>query len=296
MAKEKQFVYDPEADDEKNSKALRLPFALCKKYGITIQDWWTPRNAWDALKNGGFVGDVSEEYKEFYKEQKKESQKKRREELKTRNAVKKAQLKNPEHNPDANYTHKDGAISGATKGKPMTFEEADSGNCNPYYSKNFNPFLQTGSVIGYATNCQTCVATYVARRQGYDVRALPNLNNKEIAQLSFNTNLIYSEHGETTHIKHREKKVAFFERICQNEGDICSVEWSWGGSMRGHIVIAEKQNGKTILYDPQTNKKYDNEKDIQRLLMTAKDIKATNLTNAKINETYADKCMKGVKK
>ena len=28
----------------------RLPFGLCKKFGINIQDWWTPTDAWNALK------------------------------------------------------------------------------------------------------------------------------------------------------------------------------------------------------------------------------------------------------
>ena len=243
MAKDK-FTYDPEADDEKNAKAARLPFALCKANGITIQDWWTPRNAWEALKNGGVVDDVSEEYKEYFREQKKAYQKKRREELKPRNKVKQEQTKNPEHNPDVNYQHKQGFIAGQKKGSPMTFEEADNGHCNPYFSRNFNPFTQKGDVIGYATNCQTCVATYIARRQGYDVRALPNLNNKEIMQLSYNTNLIYEQHGEENAKKRGEKKIDFLKRICKNEGDICSVEWQWGNGRSGHIVVAEKQNNR----------------------------------------------------
>ena len=51
MADEEEFKYDPEAGER--VKKLRLPFALCKKYGITIQDWWTPRDAWNALRRGG---------------------------------------------------------------------------------------------------------------------------------------------------------------------------------------------------------------------------------------------------
>lgn len=295
MEKDK-FVYDPEADEEKNAKALRLPFALCKQHGIAIQDWWTPRNAWEALKNGGVVSDVSEEYKEYFREQKKAQQKQRNHELKQRNQVKKNQIKNPEHNPDKNYIHKEGFIAGAKRGKPMTFDEADSGHVNPFYNRNFNPFTQSGDVIGYATNCQTCVATYIARRQGYDVRALPNLNNREIAQLSYNTNFIYSQHGEQASINRKERKIDFLKRICNNDGDICSVEWAWGGRKCGHVVIAEKQNGRVILYDPQTDKKYRDEKEISMFLMTAKNMKSTNLTNAKIKEDFADKIMKGAKK
>ena len=63
--KNDDFTYDPEA--EENSKGTRLPFGLCKSYGIKIEDWWTPRDAWQALQDGGYVGDVSEEYCPFCK-------------------------------------------------------------------------------------------------------------------------------------------------------------------------------------------------------------------------------------
>lgn len=69
---EKEFEYDPEGEEK--SKKTRLPFALCKSRGIQIQDWWTPRDAWDALKRGGHVQDVSEEYKKYYLELKKKRQ------------------------------------------------------------------------------------------------------------------------------------------------------------------------------------------------------------------------------
>ena len=42
------------ADENKkrNKMALRLPFGLCKRYGITLSKDATPRQAWDALKRG----------------------------------------------------------------------------------------------------------------------------------------------------------------------------------------------------------------------------------------------------
>ena len=63
------FKNDPEGG---GNKALRLPFALCKAKGIKIQDWWTPRDAWNALKSGGYVEDVDEEYAKHLKEEKRE--------------------------------------------------------------------------------------------------------------------------------------------------------------------------------------------------------------------------------
>lgn len=67
------FKYDPEAED--NAKKYRLPFALCKAKGIEIKDWWTPTDAWAALRNGGYVADVSEEYEKYYRELKKKETK-----------------------------------------------------------------------------------------------------------------------------------------------------------------------------------------------------------------------------
>jgi len=84
---ENDFQYDPEAED--NSKKYRLPFALCKANGIQTEDWWTPKDAWEALKHGGIVDDVSEEYKEYYRQLKKETSKKSNE----RTKLKKNQLK-----------------------------------------------------------------------------------------------------------------------------------------------------------------------------------------------------------
>ena len=71
------FKYDPEGG---GNVKYRLPFALCKENGIPIQDWWTPRDAWDALKNGGYVEDVDEEYAKRAKEEKREKEKEWRKE------------------------------------------------------------------------------------------------------------------------------------------------------------------------------------------------------------------------
>lgn len=111
------FEYDPENEDK--IRGTRLPFGLCKAHGIEIQEWWTPRDAWAALQNGGFVGDVSEEYKKYYLEQKRERDKIARKNRKQRNERKKAQLADPNHNPDRNYVHRNGAIAGANKNTPM---------------------------------------------------------------------------------------------------------------------------------------------------------------------------------
>ena len=125
--------------------------------------------------------------------------------VKARNKAKKQQKKDPEHNPDPNYKHVKGAVAGVKRGKPMTFKEADSGHCNPFYKQAWNDYTQTG-YIGYRTNCQTCVAAFIARRQGYDVRALPNLDNESIYRLSLDPMLAYVDKNGNHPTERAQKK------------------------------------------------------------------------------------------
>ena len=275
MAEEVGFKYDPEA--EENSKKYRLPFALCKKYGIQIEDWWQPRDAWNALKKNGNVDRVSDEYKDYYRKLKKQYSKESRERAKN----KRAQLKDDNHIPNRKYKHQDGMIDGAIKGAPMTFAQADNGNCNPYYGKG---------LIGYKTNCQTCVATYVARRQGYNVRALPNLNNKNIWRLSRNTSLAYI--GAIKQDKPFGVRTDLWLEQTVKQGEIYSVEFRWGKTSHGHIITCERGNdGVLRLYDPQIDEITSN-KDIRNYFSRTSNVKVMNLTNAKIDEKFCDMIMK----
>lgn len=278
-----EFRYDPEA--EENVKKYRLPFALCKAAGIPIQDWWTPRNAWEALKNNGEVKNVSDEYAEYYRKLKREKAKEARERNSVREAIRRAQREDSKHNPDKNYQHRDGAIADVTQGAPMNFAQADSGNVNPYFNSN---------QIGYKTNCQTCVATYFARRQGYDVRALPNLDNKNIFSLSRNPMLAYVDkngnHPEETFKSRGQRTDMFLEQNIQ-EGHIYSVSCCWKGRRSGHIVTAEREKGIVKIYDPQTNERYEN-KDINRFFQNSHSIRIADLTNYKLDENFCDQIMK----
>ena len=291
MAEQKNvndFSYDPEA--EENTKKYRLPFALCKAHGIAIQDWWTPKDAWAALERGGQINDVSEEYKKYYRDLKKEQSKLNRERNKERNQKKKEQLKDPRHNPDYSYEHQKGFIAGAKKGEPMTFEQADNGNVNPWYGKD---------KIGYRHNCQTCVATYFARRMGYDVSALPNLNNEKIAKLSRNTSLAYMD-KDGNPPKHNSKPkgvgVSNWLNNSIKNGEIHTIEFGYGQSRRGHIIIAEKDSaGELKLYDPQINQVYT-KKEIQGYFVGKTGCKTMNLSNCTLNEKYCDGIMKDKEK
>lgn len=246
MEKEKEFKYDPEEQDK--NKFVRLPFGLCKSHGIKIQDWWTPKDAWDALQRGGIVRDVDEEYKKHIKELKKQQAKESKERNKAREHTKKMQLASPKHTPDKEFKKDKNYVANAKKGKPMTFEQADNGNVNPYFEDNTK-----GLYIGYMHNCQTCVACFKARLDGFDVHALPNLNNREIHDLSCDVTMAY--------IDKRTGKKPVLEKLNENameDGKMYAVRFSYVGKRAGHIITATKTNGKVEYYDPQTNRKYNN--------------------------------------
>ena len=294
MADEKEFKYDPESGED--TKKYRLPFALCKAKGIKIQDWWSPRDAWDALRNNGYVKDVDEEYADFYRKKKRDRQREfdkanplRVAKKKARAETKKMQLADSAHNPDKNYQHKDGAIASAPKGNPMQFEQADSGNVNPFFMKENEKTKH--EYIGYKTNCQTCVATYVARRKGYDVRALPNLNNKSIMDLSYNTSLAYKDIDGRPPAQRRvagPSEIAFEAR----PGSIYALQFDYVGRGMGHIVVVEKDNqGKVFLYDPQTNSKMD-QAFFKGFAKGKTNFKAMDLTDVSMDEKYCDNIMK----
>lgn len=274
---EEEFKYDPEAED--NAKMVRLPFGLCKKYDIEIQKWWKPSNAWDALRGAGYIKNVKDEYKKYIQELKKKSAKISAQRVKR----KKAQLASEEHTPLKDYQHQKGKIADAEKGKPMTFEEADSGKVNP----NFSSF----GLIGYRHNCQTCVAVYVARRKGYNVKALPNLNNKNIYALSYATNLAFvdknGKHPEYM-IKPPLKKTNQWMQGAFEEGKIYSCQFIYSHRRSGHIITVEKINGKIQFYDPQSNQKFEK---LSRY-GSISDIKYMNLSDCELDEGFCDKIMK----
>jgi hypothetical protein len=66
MAKKRYAPPSIEVEDKSkgDNAHLRLPFGLCKKYGIHLPNGATPRDAWNALKGIGIVPE--EEYDKFY--------------------------------------------------------------------------------------------------------------------------------------------------------------------------------------------------------------------------------------
>lgn len=282
MADEDFKLLDKDEDEESGESPAkyRLPFALCKRYGIELPDWATPRDAWNALKGRG----ISPEREYEAMKEKRESSRRSRERAKEKKKKIEAQMKDPEHIPDVSYKHKDGYIAGAKKGKPMSFEQANGGAPNPHFADS--------KLIGYRDNCQTCVVAYEARLRGYDVRALPNLRNPAIKKLAHNTSLAYV--GAEQIAKPKGHNKIKFLRSNIRDGERFTLEFGWRERRAAHIISVTMQNGTLFAYDPQSGKKY-NEKALSRLMSEkTKNEKITRVDNVEFDYSMVDRILKPV--
>lgn len=159
--------------------------------------------------------------------------------------------KNPQRNPNE--------ISGAARGKPMSREEANSGNANPNYDKGG----------GYKTNCQTCVVAYEARLRGFDVQAKPYTKGSDLEKLARNTNAAWvnprtgKQVSQYSYSQHQDDGVPTTAKQCRkwlNEkvqpGARYTFSHGWKGrGSSGHIISVDKDSdGHLRLYDPQSGK------------------------------------------
>lgn len=210
-----------------------------------------------------------------------------------------------EHNPDPNPESGVDIIAGVKKGAPMTFEEADSGRCNPYYNVD--------GLNGYDANCQTCAAVFIARLRGYNVRALPNWNNAFIFNLSKDPTLAYESVGESPDdgpLKGEDYYKELDEIL--DEGDYFGLWWfrlvkkddvadtvkdeAIIEARTGHICIVTKRNGEIQFYDPQRNELMPDEDSIAGYMSTAdkSTMRIMDLTYVGMNTEYCSYIMKGV--
>ena len=168
----------------------------------------------------------------------------------------------------------------------MTHEEADSGKVNPKYADN----------DAYKRNCQICVATYIAKRRGYDVEALPFIeNNKAMEEYASDPLRFYKESKEKPIVfEKKEKGISDFDYLkkrCYN-GSIVALNFNWKSRPEKHIIVAENIDGKIRLYDPQNNKAIESESGIKKYLSKTNDLHIADLTKADIDERVANKTMR----
>ena len=150
---------------------------------------------------------------------------------------------------------------GITKGKPMTYEEANKGKENPNYSKSYD----------YKVNCQTCVPVHLLRRSGFDVEAAPNINNSayklmEKQEIVWNRNLFMNADGTNSEFtwaktwayrnsikRLGDKEIKRFLTENMKEDGVYEIYCAWKGGS-AHVFCAETKNGLIKLFDPQPGK------------------------------------------
>ena len=133
-------------------------------------------------------------------------------------------------------------IAGVKRGKPMSFEEADTGKVNPKYGKDY----------GYSINCQSCVVGFEARQRGYNVSTLPNKNNPTAKMLSRFTNRAWIDPAtgkNPEYISDKSKTYtpktykSYLETIIE-QGKRYTLEFGWKGrGNSGHIVNLDRTDG-----------------------------------------------------
>lgn len=168
---------------------------------------------------------------------------------KERNA---AQMANPTKDPER--------IAGVQRGQPMTHEQADQGNANPYYNSNSS----------YRNNCQSCVVAYEARLRGYDVEAKPRDKYNQLqTNLMYKQELAWRDPATGNTVKpvenppsiNRQPQVTKWLNDNIEEGARYNFGHGWKGTdgRNGHVISATKQGGKIKLFDPQSGENYEGE-------------------------------------
>lgn len=135
--------------------------------------------------------------------------------------------------------------------------------------KAVNPNYETG-LQEWQNNCQRCVATYEARRRGYDVTALPCMdyrsdefalgrgytkifesNGRKASAIWYEAGFNIMEATNLTNAQCRET----IENLMRGYGNGARaiVDGFFEYSGVGHVFIAENVGGKIHYYDPQTN-------------------------------------------
>lgn len=160
-------------------------------------------------------------------------------------------------------------LAGIKRGKPMTREEADSGNANFFY----------GTSDKYGINCQTCVVSFEARLRGYNVTAKPNTKGSMLDTLSRQTNLAWTDPTtgkQPAYIlpdfelrPRKEQTREYFEFLERRikEKERYTIQFCWKNYHAGHIVSLDRnESGILRIYDPQIDKTYTGDSEIMGYL------------------------------
>ena len=179
-------------------------------------------------------------------------------------------------------------VAGVSAGEQMNFDKADGRKPNPNYNKGG----------GYQTNCQSCVVTYEMRRRGYNVQTLPNNEGSMLQVLSRDTSLAWVDR-ETglppkyiTPAQPTAKKTFTFLQNELKSNNRYTIEFTWRGGTKGHIVHIDKVADELRIYDPQTGQIRRGEQIVQYLKLTKiSSIQLLDVEACDLNLNVANKIM-----
>ena len=150
-------------------------------------------------------------------------------------------------------------VAGVKRGRPMSFEQADSGRTNPNYSRNN---------YAYSHNCQSCVVAHELRLRGYDVKAAPRARSGKTAELARHSAWAWidPETGKKCkytkiNVKNANEHFNYLNKHIKSEARY-QITFCWEDKKRniyGHVLtISRNPLGVLRMYDPQTSRIYEN--------------------------------------
>lgn len=188
--------------------------------------------------------------------------------------------------------HKIETALGVERGKRMNHADANTGRVNPDYGKR-----------GYNVNCSTCSGTYILRRMGFDVEALPNTKKNPLVQsLSYGMTTWDKWVGGRKAYHRTDEWMAktgtqkmdeaayrkFLNRYTKKPG---IYEFNVGyGSGGGHSTLLERRaDGTLVRIEQQTTSKYATLDSLLKYLTKnpASVRGVMRVDNAKFNPQYA---------
>lgn len=155
-------------------------------------------------------------------------------------------------------------LLGVSRGTSMSWEEANRGAENPLYN--------TGGQ--YTTNCQTATVVHELRRRGFNVTAKGAVDGIEklYAQGFDWEERFLTPSGKKVHVENakswatrksyktltKSRFAEYFEENIATDGRYeiyCMWDSAKGKKRSGaHVFMAERKNGTTVYFDPQTGK------------------------------------------
>lgn len=159
---------------------------------------------------------------------------------------------------------------------------------NPNYKIYDREINEYEDRYGYEQNCSLCTSTYDLLRRGYDVTVVNDSAGRTDEEIEswykngkFTYYLTYDmflNSGIYTNEEYTNKILTKMEKNTPNGAyGQFTVSWTTGS---GHSMVYEKENGKIIVRDCQTNKKYTKEEFVQEYgdyIRSASNMRTDNL-------------------